>query len=101
MLNRRFAIGFVEVFFGNLAPFEPLQQDVGATVRQGLHAHDPSDAERGIDRRIPIVVRLPPFFQKRHGNTLTTHCHIGDHLAIAWFKNVERQIRPGKKDDVG
>src|SRR5262245_18368590 len=54
--NRRLTIGFVEGFGPDLESFQALQENVGSSVWQWLHADQPANASHSKHGRIAVIV---------------------------------------------
>jgi len=80
---------------------QALEQDIGAAVRQLLHADDAPHAAHLEHRRIAVVILLPSVLQQGHADALPAHRRVGDHLTVARLENVQGEIGFREKYDVG
>ena len=93
-------VGLRADFVLKLESPEPLQHDVGAPVRERLHADDASHAAGRKDRGRAVVVGFPSLLQQHHSDHPMRGRGIPHHRPIARLEDMQRKIGAGIKDEI-
>ena len=99
-VDRRDAVVLRAVFADDPELLQAAQHDVRPAVRQPLGVGDDPGAAHRIHRRCALVVRFEARLQQRHADDPVTRQRIGQHRAVAWLEDVERQEDVGEQHHV-